>query len=281
MITALDIEEYPRKGLTAMLSAFRRDRVRVEHLYCDSAAVKNVVYERRRGKVMKPSLDRFIGCERGRVLCREGLSLPAGYRRFFSRELSRRLCENAALYLLQRSGGVHTAVTLVDDSGDSVSLCAYLADCTDDLRIVTANTGIYLDEADRLLDERGAVMRVCPDISDLRDSDIIIAPEKLSRRFICSPDAVILSGEEPELTPDAPVIRDYYFPLPEKYRAIKPAYLDDMYFASAMYTLAGDHALGSEVFTRCCDGVSLHTRMSLAEKLRARLARRQNPLKPS
>ena len=66
---------------------------------------------------------------------------------------------------------------------------------------------------------------------------------------------------------NAPVVYEYFFELPKKYQDIKPPYLDDMYFASALYALAGARELGSELFTRCGDGSILHTRMSLTDTL--------------
>ena len=278
MLTAIDIEEYFRPGIAGALARLRPNRIRVAHHYCDSAAVRSVVYERRRKRTSWASLDRFVGGDRGCVLCRSELVLPSGYRRFESPELSRRLCENAAVYLLQQLGGEDVSVALVDSSGDSLGLCSYLIDYTDDLRVVTDDPGIYLDEADRLIEEYGASIRICAGAADLRGSDLVIAPDGLGRSATVADDAVILCAGSSAADSDIPVICDYSFSLPDKYASIKPPYLDDMYFAGALYSLAGTHELGSEVFTRCIsrrrDGVSVHTRGSLIEKLKNRTAAR-------
>ena len=280
MLTALNIEDYTRRGPMRLLSVLRHNRIRVEHLYCDSAAVKSVVYERRRGRMSWASVDRFVRSQRGRLLCPEGTELPedSGYRRFAGRELSRRMCENAALFLLQELGSPHIRVALLDDAGEHAGLCSYLVDRTDSLLVLTRSTRLYLDEADRLLEERGAAVRIGAAGGDLRGADLIIAPRALTADIRCAPDAVILSGEPPLVSQNAPVIREYIFDLPDKYRKIRPPYLDEMYFASALYTLGGIHELGSYVFRRCCGGCVLHTRESLPELLRARLrGRGENP----
>lgn len=276
MLTALNIEEHRRAGILGLLSALRRNRIRVEHSYSDSAAVKSVVYELRRGGVSWAAIDRFVKGERGRVLCPQGLELSAsdGYRRFVSRDLDIRLCENAALWLLREAGGLRSAVVLIDPEGERAGLCAYLADYTDRLRVITDNTRLYLDEADRLLEERGAAITVARAGASAGDADLVISPEPIRAPLDCPADAVVLSSAPPEAGSAAPVIHEYFFDLPEKYRAIRPPYLDEGYFASALYTLAGAHELGSAVFRRCGDGRVMHTRASLLERFRARTQQR-------
>ena len=276
MLIALNIEEYPRRGIGGLLSLLRHNRIRVEHLYCDDAAVRSIVYEHRRGKISWPSIDRFAHSQRENLLCPPGTELPqeSGFGRFCDRELSRRMCENAALYLLRAIAPARVRTALIDADGACTALCAYLADETDSLLVVTRCPQLYLEEADRILEERGAVIRVSAD-GDLSDADLIIAPQALKTDVRCAGDAVILSGEEPLVRQNAPVIYDYTFSLDDKFRSIKPRWLDDMYFASALYTLGGIHELGSAVFRRCFDGRILHTRVSLLELLRMRLENRE------
>ena len=271
MLTALNIEDHRRSGALGLLSALRRNRIRVEHSYNDSAALKSVVYELRRRNVNWSAIDRFVKWERGRVLCRPDIRLPDGWRRFTSSELNVRLCENAALWLLREAGDLHARVVLIDPAGERASLCAYLSDCTDSLSVITDNARLYLDEADRLLEERGAVVSVgrSPDI--LRSADLVIAPHTFPESFSCPEDAVVLSANPPGRNTDAQVVYEYFFDLPEKYRSMCPPYLDAMYFASALYSLAGAHELGSAVFRRCGDGRVIHTRPSLLQRFKCRL----------
>lgn len=273
MITAFHLQDRTSKGAKAVLNLFRRNRIRVEHLYCDSVALKSITYEQYRGRVNWTSVDRFITGHRNRILCREDTCLPAarGYRRFSSDELLLRLCENAALYLLRNVDHDNPRVVLIDDSGEHLGLCAYLADETDRLTVVTKTPRLYLSEADRLLRETGAVLTVSKSLTPLKTADLIIAPAPLTRDLHCPENAVILSAFAPTVAQNAPVIHDYSIELPEKYASLKPDYLDEMYFACAMYILAGAHELGSTIFRRCSDGVTIHTRQSLVEQLRRRL----------
>ena len=273
MITAFSLVDKTASGPGALLNLLRRNRIRVEHLYCDSVALKSVTYERFRGQINWTSVDRFIDGDRVRLLCREGVDLPAerGYRRFASDELNRRLCENAALYLVRHIAADHVNVALIDDTGESAGFCSYLLDETDRLTVVTKKPRLYLRESDRLIEEKGAILTVSRTDSPLKTADLIIAPAPLMRDLRCAADAVILSAAAPTVAQNAPVISEYTIDLPEKLSAIKPAYLDEMYFAGAMYVLAGAHELGSSVFRRCTDGVVIHTRQSLLERLKRRV----------
>lgn len=275
MITAFHLSDRTSKGARAVLNLLRRNRIRVEHLYCDSVALKSITYEQFRKGINWTSVDRFITGHRNRILCPEDTYLPSerGYRRFTSDELILRLCENAALYLLRNIDADNIRVVLIDDSGEHAGLCAYLSDETDRLTVVTKTPRLYLSEADRLLRETGAVLTVSKSLTPMKTADLIIAPAPLTRDLHCAGDAVILSAFAPTVAQNAPVIHDYTFDLPPKYASLKPDYLDELYFACAVYILAGAHELGSAVFRRCSDGVTIHTRQSLVEQLRRRVER--------
>lgn len=269
MMTALHIEEHDG-GFFRLL---RRNRIRVEHRYCDSAQLKCLTYEHYRGRIGWTGIDRFVKAQRNRVLCDPDLPLPkdSGYRRYVSHELSRRMCENAALYLLRAAKVKGIKVVLIDNVGDRVGLTENLSDYCDPVYVVTGATEIYAAQAEYLLNEKGAALRICRGNTCLRDADLIIAPEKLTDTLCCPRDALILTGEIPGKTQNAAVIWEYFFDLPQKYRELCPGFLREMYFASALYAMAGARELGAELFTRCGDGVTLHTRESLVNLLKNRL----------
>lgn len=274
MMTALQIEDH-KKGWKGF---WRRNRIRVEHRYCDAATLKCVSYEKYRGKVNWTAVDRFVKAQRNRVLCPPELDLPrdCGYKRFESTALSRRMCENAALYLLRTSQLHGVKAVLLDHDGDSVGLCEYFARYCDPVYVISPAVEIYAAQSDYLLSEKGASLRLCRDKECLRDADLIIAPEKLSETLPCPPDALILTSEAPAAPQNAPTVYEYFFDLPSKYRKLCPDFLDEMYFASALYAMAGARELGAEVFTQCGDGVTLHSRPSLCEVLKNRVEARTN-----
>lgn len=269
MLTALHIEEHSG-GIMRLL---RRNRIRVEHRYCDAAALKCVTYEHYRGRIGWTAIDRFVKAQRNRVLCPPELELPAdcGYKRFISHELDRRMCENAALYLLREAECRGCKVVLIDESGDSVGITDYLTAYCDPLYVITDAAEIYAAQSDYLLNEKGAALRICRTSDCLRDADLIIAPACLTQGLPCPNDALILTAEKPEVPQKCTAIYDYEIALPSKYRELCPAFLDEMYFASALYAAAQARELGAEVFTRCGDGVVLHTRQSLLNAFKNRV----------
>lgn len=273
MITALNIEDYSREGIASLFNLFRHNRIRAQHMYCDTAAVKSLCYERYRGKVSWASVERFVGSQSRQLLCPETLELPpeSGLKRFESSALSRRMCENAAAALLRSAERRDVRTALVDITGESAQLCESLTDYADPLYVVTDAADVYIAQAEYLLSEKGAALRVSKSGGCLRQADLIIAPARIKTDLNCSADALILSGELPEVRQNAPVVYEYFVELPKKYQDIKPPYLDDMYFASALYALAGARELGSELFTGCGDGSIIHTRRSLTEALLRRL----------
>jgi len=271
MITALDIRDYTGSSLLRFL---HHNRIRVEHLYCDSAAVKSVTYEHYRGKVGWAAIDRFVKGQRGSLLCRSDIELPEGYKRFESSALSRRMCENAALYLLRASAIADTKVALIDRAGECFDLCEHLTEFADPVYVVTEAADLYSEYAEYLLAEKGAALRVSKSGNCLHDADLIVSPEGISFDMGCQPTAVVLSGEKPAVHQSAPVIYDYCFDLAKKYRDLKPEHLGEMYFASALYSMSRASELGSELFTRCGDGTVIHTRRSLTEFLKKRMISR-------
>lgn len=268
MLTALHIEEH-QNGFVRLL---RHNRIRVEHRYCDAAALKCVTYEHYRGKIGWTAIDRFVKAQRNRVLCPPELELPAdcGYKRFVSRELDVRMCENAALYLLREADCRGCKVVLIDNTGDNVGICDYLTEYCDPLYVITDAADIYAAQSDYLLNEKGAALRICRTQDCLRDADLIIAPECLTQCLPCPRDALILTAEQPAVKQECTAVYEYEIDLPSKYRELCPAFLDEMYFASALYAAAQARELGTEVFIRCGDGVVLHTRQSLLNAFKNR-----------
>ncbi len=266
MLTALDIE----RKTGGFLRLFRRNRIRVEHSFCDVAAVKIITYEHYRRKIAWSAIDRFVKAQRNRLLCAPDLELPAqlGYRRFESDELSRRMCENASIFLLRSAPDARVA--LVDPEGIYGVLCEELADIAAQPTVITGAVEYYRELEEKLLNEKGAALNIRKSTDTLKNADIIIAPLRLEQALPCSASAVILSGERPSVAQPAPVIYRYYLDLPSKIRQLKPDFLDDMYFASALYE-SGVHELGSELFYRCGDGTTIHTRQSLADMLKKSL----------
>ena len=279
MLTALNIvTPYSKSKFKKFLGIFRHNKIKVEHLYCDSAALKNITYIQNKKRINWNMIDKFVKSQRNHLLCCEELCLPKefGYKRFVSNELNERMCTNAAIYLLEKLNNTNIRVALIDKSGAYIELVSFLVDFTDTLYIYTESVENYLSEADRILYEKGAAIHITRDEKAIMDFDLYIAPECLQKALNCSEDALILSAQEPKSCQRAKTIYKYFFDLPTKYDLIKPKYLDDMYFAGALYSMCRAYELGSYTFKFCATDESVHTRASLLNILQTRLTQKDS-----
>lgn len=274
MITALNVVEPVEKRLLSKIAnRLRHNQIKVEHLYCDRAALKCVTYIRYRKSVNWSAVDRFVKAQRNRVLCPAALALPValGYRRYEGGALSRRMCTNAAFYLLENAPVMNAKTVLIDDAGDDVRLCEPLLELTDSLTVLTKEPALFREEAERLIEERGAVLRVSGGSSALKDADLIIAPGRIETTLECDERALILTAEKPRVFQRGCVLYGWSFDLPQKFLSIKPDFLDDMYFADALYGMGRVYELGSILFVYCKSDRAVHTRASSKKLFRDRL----------
>ena len=279
MLTALNITTpYSKSKFNKFLGIFRHNKIKVEHLYCDSAALKNITYIQNKKRINWNTIDKFVKSQRNHLLCSEELCLPKeiGYKRFVSNELNERMCTNAAIYLLEKLNNTNVKVAVIDKSSAYIELANYLIDFTDTLYIYTESVENYLSEADHILYEKGAAIHITRDEKAITDFDLYIAPECLQKKINCSENALILSAQEPKVSQKAKTVYKYFFDLPPKYDLIKPKYLDDMYFAGALYSMCRAYELGSYTFKFCTSDESVHTRASLLNILQERLTQKDS-----
>ena len=157
---------------------------------------------------------------------------------------------------------------MLDAQGESVGLSRYLLDCCDRVTVITDNMALYRDEAALMLEEKGAVLRVTCSRSVLANADVIISRACIDEHLGVKPSCVIFTSQKPAVNQGCTVFFKYYFDLSEKYERIRPPFLEPMYFAEALYTMAGAYELGCELFRFCSDGVTVHTRGSLKDFLK-------------
>ena len=272
MLTALNIiTPEKRSFFSNLLSVIRGNTIKVQHLYFDSVALKSITYTQNRKKINWNAIDKFTKEQRTKLLCCENMILPKdkGYRRYESFELNSRLCTNLALYLLKNiSHSENLTVGLIDDNALYDELGFRLVDFTDKVYIFTKKHDAYIPVTERLLDEKGAVITVTKNLGKLKFCDLVIAPELIKMKLPLSENALVLTSQKPVAETDALTLYNYFFDLPKKYLSVKPDYLDDMYFASALYSLLKIYKLGSFVPRLCSGNNDIHTPSSLCNVLK-------------
>lgn len=266
MLTSLYIEtpQYKSK-LRKMLSKFMFDTMRVEIKSAGDIKVKCIEYTNRSGKVNFSKIDKEVGAQRNRLLCKATLKLPEdlGYRRFYSTEFKARLCTNLAISLLSSLSDSNLSVGLIDAHASFTTLPKYLLRYTDSVVVVTEESDIYREVNESLLHDIGAPIRISKSLNSLYNCDLIIAPEPLKGRIDTKTQAIIVTTQKPEFTVESTVIYDYHLELSEKLRSIKPKGISETYFAGALYSLLRVYCLGSKLPDLCISENKVHTPKSL------------------
>ena len=271
MITALSVKIPARqKGLRGWAERLRRDRVEVETKQARGVTLRHVTYTSYSGELRLEKTMDAIGCQRSRVLCSERLIFPraSGFRRFSSTAFSARLCTNFALRVLslcENTEGVRAAIY------DPAAYCAdfllpLLEHCAD-VKVVTSCFEPYDCAARRALEELGASAMITKNRAELKNRDLIIAPQPVAEKLETDPGALLLTSAKPREPLDARALYRYRFRMPNGFDAIKPRELSEEYFCSALYTLGAQHELGSLVpLSAYGEGVSCDAQ-SLAKSL--------------
>ena len=248
MITALSVKiPERRRGWRGFADKLRRDRVDVETRISRGVTLRHIIYTSYSGELRLEKTIDAVGYNRSRLLCSERLIFPraSGYRRFSSAAFSMRLCMNFALDVLSRCQNAAALRVAVYDPAACCtdSLFPLLERCSD-VAVVTGCSAPYLCEAQRALEELGAVAMITKNPREIQNRDLIIAPQRVVEKLPIE-DSVLLTSQKPaENIPGTQFYR-YRFRMPNGFAQMKPRELSEEYFCSALYTLGAQYELGS------------------------------------
>lgn len=266
MLTFLTVESKKHKSFLPL-----RDKVFTELKSAEGVDVRHIRYVKRKGKIRWDKIRKIAGEESSRLLTKEELVLPenCGLKRFCCYELKSRLCINMALEVLKslkaRKIKVNTAV--FDPEGNIADSADVLLRHTQNLTAVTRATEIYSAQAERILNESGAVLTVSRRLKSLEDAQLVIVPCKLTVQLPLDKTAVILTVMPPSVSQRCAVYYKYYFSLSEELIKLLPMGFDAEYLASALYSLSGRFDMGSIVPQAAKGAGTAHTLVSLSKYL--------------
>ena len=280
MLTALSVNVPERaEGLKRLRNRLRRDRVDVQVSRASGVSLRHITYTSYSGEVRLDRADRLIGAQRSQLLCSEKLVFPmsSGYRRFYSRSFSARLCANMALETLRLCpSAARLRCGIYDPKGvASDFLLQSLAYCVNPV-VIEGDNEIYSLARERALTELGAPVTVTRNLSELERCGFVLAPTGIDVPLKLSPDAVVLTSGEPSTPVSGEVYYKYSFRMPNGFDALKPDELSEEYFCSALYTLGAQYELGSIVPLNCCGKYGSQTVNSLSELLDNRAKKAYN-----
>lgn len=174
----------------------------------------------------------------------EDLSVPdgCGITRFIPSTLTPRVVMNTAVELLAQYAGPRTPVTVIDPHGGLCSLMIPIVRCCADVRIVTDNLSLYQRAGERMMEEYGASIQICPTGDNAIRPGIAVFPfgageEPIPAEVVCIMPEGATEGDN--------VIIVRGIRLEEALRALKPVGLSDFLFASALYEKCAIREIGA------------------------------------
>lgn len=266
MLTFLTVERAEKRSFLP-----RRNKIAEELKSAGGIDVRHIRCIHRHGRLPYEKIARLCGSEAGRLLTLETLELPeeTGLRRFYCDELRVRLSLNMGIEILKglKELSDRVRVGVYDPQGRLADGIDGLLRFTESLTVVTRMTGIYGAEAERILNESGAVFNLSRRMKSLEKAKLVIAPEQLKAPLPLSGDAVILTTAPPAVSQGCAVFFKYFFNLSEELIKLLPQGFDAEYLASALYTLCGRYDLGSVVPQATKGSGEAHTLVSLTKYL--------------
>jgi len=265
MLTFLTIENKEPKGLLPL-----RYKIISELKSAGGVDVKHIRYIRKRGRVRWDKIEKIAGDEKSRLLVSENTELPkeSNLMRFDCTALKSRLCINFAAEVLKSlKNKAKVKVAVFDPEASIVDAMDMLLKFTESINVVTRMTGIYSAQAERILNESGAVLSVSKRLKSLEGAELLIVPNKLGVMLPVKKSAVILTVMPPSVSQRCGVYYKYYFSLCDELLRLLPQGFDAECLASALYTLCGRIDLGATVPQAVKGEGMAHTLVSMSKYL--------------
>lgn len=268
MLTVLNIENRMKGGRWGkLLSGLSLNSLRVSQASLGEISVTTLSYVCRNGRVDWDRISRKAGENRRDLVYCGKSEIPeaCGVIPFEPTALRQRLCSNMALEVLELMKELppKLKVGVYDPRGEFCDLGEFLLRYTVDPVIVTKNRSFYTQQAQRILEETGGVIRVSRNMSALSACGLIISPERIDEAFTPMTKAVVLTSAVPKVPLCCRVYYRYSFRLPKELESIRPEGTDAEAFGGALYSLCGVYSLGSVVPFVCMNGSDTQTTLSL------------------
>ena len=172
------------------------------------------------------------------------LEIPdgCGITRFVPAALEPRVVMNTAAALLARVHDPRIPITLVDLRGNLCSMLIPIVRCCASVRVVTENTALYAGVCERLMDEYGASVLVCPPGSGIVRGGVAVLPFGAEQASAMEGSLCIIPS-----VPDPPgnAIAVQGLGLPEEYQKMCPSGIPELLFGAALYEKCSVREIGA------------------------------------
>ena len=271
MIVTLEIKDNRPKALIKKLKAVLKPcEINAKIKKQNRISVLQLTYKLFRGSPDMKKLSPFLrGCGETIVCNNCSNAELSPYKRFSSSEFAQAMMLSFIRELLSRTDCSLQKLRLAycDPIGEYPDTAEALLEYCQELTVVTNMPRFYETVSERILRESGGTLIVSNTVDALRDCDIVICSEAPDIHFPLSPDAIVFSAKKPLVSLSNTVIYDYRTAVPYKYQRLRPDYIDEFSFLSALYSIEGVSSLARLVPSAAADGEDIYTAERLASRL--------------
>lgn len=250
MFTTFSVEDRKLKGIKRIFSVFYKDKIIESYLDGKNLAVRRITYVNRRDKINWDAVRKIAGIQAESMICSDKIHFPkdSGLVRFRDNTFVKKMTCNFAFSTLNSMENPQKLnVAFIDADGSESEFLWKLCTLTDNFVVVTGNKEKYEILGEKMMEKQGVSIVYTNRLTRIKDADFVIAPCKIQRIIDLNKRTVVLTSERPQV--DLPVICywNYTCTLPEEYRRLMCDDMDEMYFASALYSKGRKYFLGEMV----------------------------------
>ncbi|MGN0477668.1 MAG: hypothetical protein ACI4HM_10085 [Ruminococcus sp.] len=250
MFTTFSVEDRKLKGIKRVFSVFYKDRIIESYLDGKNLAVRKITYINYRDKINWNAVYRQAGSQARCLVCSDKIHFPenSGLRRFCDNTFVKKMTCNFGFQTLKSMNNPQNLnVGFIDADGSESEFLWKLCTLTDNLVVVTGNREKYEVLSDELMEKLGVSLVYTNRLSRIKDADLVIAPCAIKKRIDLNKKSVVLTSEKPFVDLPSICYWSYTCTLPEEYRRLMDEDMDEMYFASALYSKGRKYFLGEIV----------------------------------
>lgn len=250
MFTTFSVEDKKLTGIKKLFSFFYKDKLIENYIDGKNIAIRRLTYINYRDKINWKEVYNQAGSQAGCLVCSDKIHFPenSGLGRFYDNSFAKKMtCNFGYQALKQMKNPQRLNVAFIDADGSEREFLWKLCPITDNLVVVTGNREKYGIIAEELMEKLGVSLVLTNRVTRIREADLVIAPCIIQKVIDLNKKAVVLTSEKPLVDLPSLCYWNYTCNLSEEYRRLMDEDMDEMYFASALYSKGRKYFLGEIV----------------------------------
>lgn len=250
MFTTFSIENRKLTGIKKIFYPFYKDKLIETYIDGKNIAVRRLTYVNYRDKINWKAVYNQAGSQAVCLVCSDKINFPknSGLRRFYDNFFLKKMTCNFAYQTLKTMENPQKLnIGFIDADGSECDFLWKLSALTDNFVVVTGNREKYGTVGEELMEKLGVSLVYTNRLTRIKDADLVIAPCLIQKRISLNKKSVVLTCEKPLVDLPSICYWSYTCTLPEEYRRLMDEDMDEMYFASALYSKGRKYFLGEIV----------------------------------